>query len=168
MRIKALTLWEPWASLVAIGAKRFETRDWGTKYRGWLAIHAAKRWRQEQRDVVLRAPYAEVLQEAGFHVADRIPFDLGCVVAVVKLTGIYEADAVAQQLQPSMPTSQAGEHELAFGDFRAGRRAWHLQDTVRLERPVAARGTQGLWWWDVPPGLESLLTQSEPRKETSL
>lgn len=39
--MKALTLWQPWASLVALGHKRIETRCWETKYRGTLAIHAA-------------------------------------------------------------------------------------------------------------------------------
>jgi hypothetical protein len=36
-----LTMTEPWASLVACGAKRIETRSWGTDHRGPLAIHAA-------------------------------------------------------------------------------------------------------------------------------
>lgn len=39
--MKALTLTQPWASLVALGEKRIETRSWGTSYRGELAIHAA-------------------------------------------------------------------------------------------------------------------------------
>ncbi len=41
--MKALTLWQPWASLIAIGAKSIETRSWATPYRGRLAIHAAAR-----------------------------------------------------------------------------------------------------------------------------
>lgn len=39
--MKVLTLWQPWASLVALGVKTIETRSWSTKYRGPLAIHAA-------------------------------------------------------------------------------------------------------------------------------
>ena len=38
--IKLISLWEPWATLMAIGAKRIETRSWRTPYRGWLAIQA--------------------------------------------------------------------------------------------------------------------------------
>lgn len=38
--MKALTLHQPWASLVALGVKRIETRSWSTSYRGALAIHA--------------------------------------------------------------------------------------------------------------------------------
>lgn len=39
--MKALTIWQPWASLIACGAKQYETRSWPTKYRGPIAIHAA-------------------------------------------------------------------------------------------------------------------------------
>ena len=41
--MKALTVYQPWASLIACGSKTLETRRWATKYRGPLAIHAAKR-----------------------------------------------------------------------------------------------------------------------------
>lgn len=40
--MKAISLWQPWASLVPAGAKPVETRSWSTSYRGPLAIHAAK------------------------------------------------------------------------------------------------------------------------------
>ena len=39
--MKAITIWQPWASLLACGGKRFETRSWATSYRGPIAIHAA-------------------------------------------------------------------------------------------------------------------------------
>lgn len=42
--VAALTLWQPWASLVAWEEKRIETRSWSTSYRGPLVIHAAKRF----------------------------------------------------------------------------------------------------------------------------
>lgn len=38
--MKALTVRQPWASLIALGVKTVETRSWSTKYRGPLAIHA--------------------------------------------------------------------------------------------------------------------------------
>lgn len=41
--MKALTVHQPWASLIAAGVKRIETRSWSTKHRGPLAIHAAVR-----------------------------------------------------------------------------------------------------------------------------
>ncbi|NLE60710.1 MAG: ASCH domain-containing protein, partial [Planctomycetes bacterium] len=53
--MKALSLWEPWASLMRCGAKTIETRSWYTSYRGPLLICGAKRWSDEQ-DAILRMP----------------------------------------------------------------------------------------------------------------
>lgn len=39
--MKALSLTQPWAALLAVGAKTIETRDWPTEFRGWFAIHAS-------------------------------------------------------------------------------------------------------------------------------
>ena len=41
--MKALSLRQPWASLIANGHKTIETRTWRTRYRGPLAIHASMR-----------------------------------------------------------------------------------------------------------------------------
>ena len=41
--MKALSLRQPWASLIANGRKTIETRTWRTHYRGPLAIHASAR-----------------------------------------------------------------------------------------------------------------------------
>lgn len=40
--MKALTVKQPWAELIASGRKPLETRTWSTSYRGKLAIHAGK------------------------------------------------------------------------------------------------------------------------------
>ena len=40
--MKAITLREPWASLVVNGYKKYEFRSWKTSYRGKILIHAAK------------------------------------------------------------------------------------------------------------------------------
>lgn len=42
--IRGLTLTQPWATLVALGEKHYETRSWDTGYRGLVAIHAAKKF----------------------------------------------------------------------------------------------------------------------------
>ena len=42
MILKALTIIEPWASLIVLGAKQYETRSWPPRdnWRGLMAIHA--------------------------------------------------------------------------------------------------------------------------------
>ena len=65
--IPCLSLWQPWASLIAIGAKHIETRHWKTDYRGPIAIHAAKRWTQEEIDFALGSSFAyDALTKAGY------------------------------------------------------------------------------------------------------
>ena len=39
--MKALTIKNPWAMLIALGVKDIENRTWKTKYRGRICIHAA-------------------------------------------------------------------------------------------------------------------------------
>lgn len=71
--VRALTLWQPWASLVAVGAKTIETRGWSTDYRGPLLIHAAKR-----KPDVGTAPL-DVLLAWHNHDAQIRPLPLGAV-----------------------------------------------------------------------------------------
>src|ERR1700686_4960464 len=41
--MKAISLWQPWASLWCSTRKVHETRRWPTSHHGWLAVHAAKK-----------------------------------------------------------------------------------------------------------------------------
>lgn len=40
--MKAITIRQPWAWLIVVGAKGVENRSWSTSYRGPLLIHAAQ------------------------------------------------------------------------------------------------------------------------------
>jgi len=42
--MKAISLWQPWASLWCSKRKVHETRHWRCSHRGWLLVHAAKRF----------------------------------------------------------------------------------------------------------------------------
>jgi hypothetical protein len=136
--IQAVTLWQPWASLVAIGAKEYETRNWAPKYRGPLAIHAAKRrdWREQGRHFGME-PFKSVLLKAGYLKFEDLPF--GAVVAVGELTAIYRTETVAKKIS---------EMERSFGDYRPVRYAWRIRNVRRLENPILAQGARGLWWWN--------------------
>ena len=81
-RVKALTMTQPWASLVAIGENTIETRSWSTRYRGPLAIHAAKGFPADARALCQRQSYRAVLVRHGYASADDLP--LGCVLAVAR------------------------------------------------------------------------------------
>lgn len=138
--MKALTLHQPWASLVAIGAKRIETRSWSTSYRGLLAIHAAKLWNDQLWRIASTGPIGIALLEAR-NGPDLLP--LGMIVARCRLHAVARIqedypmdDDVAAAMTP---------RERAFGDFTPGRFAWLLADVEALPQPIPARGRQGLW-----------------------
>jgi hypothetical protein len=128
----ALTLWQPWASLVAIGAKRYETRHWKTKYRGILMIHAANRWNRDLEDFAYRFRQYEI--------AARLPekLPLGAIVCAVRLVDCHKTEAIRGELSAQ---------ELAFGNYDDGRWAWELEVIRVPSEPIRAKGGQGLWKW---------------------
>lgn len=143
--MKCISLWQPWATLIAIGAKRIETRSWATDYRGPLAIHAARRWTPAQRQFSSSQPCRNLLLAAGFPWWRRGPgrFDWhglprGEIVAVCRLVTCVPACS-------ALTASPENDQERAFGDYSGGRWAWILADVAALKRPVSCRGQRGLF-----------------------
>jgi hypothetical protein len=173
--MKALSLWEPWASLVRFGVKTIETRSWSTTYRGPIAIASAKT--KPKTYAMQVGDYRSVplgdgrwsLVHAEHGPAGLLTF--GAVLATAQLVDVlpileenerargipYVGEDDEGTLRIWRPTSLAGtpldvgegwpEAERAFGDYTPGRYAWILADVVPLEEPVPARGRQGLWEW---------------------
>jgi hypothetical protein len=131
--MKALSLWQPWASLIAIGAKRYETRSWPTRYRGPLLICAAKTMNREVQRALLDVEIQKAMVGAGITI---IPF--GMAVCLVDLVGCTRTEHLTPE--------QIGT-DRRFGDFSLGRFAWKLEN-VRKVPPFAVKGKQGLF--DVP------------------
>lgn len=131
---KAITLWQPWATLVAIGAKQFETRSWMTCHRGPLVIHAARRFTSAERAWCREEPFKSVLWDAGCPEPESLLVTLGKALCVVEVTAMYNTSDV----------KGISEQERAFGDYEPGRFAWSLKNPRSFE-PVPMRGRQGLW-----------------------
>lgn len=173
--MKGLTLTQPWASLVAIGAKQFETRSWSTLYRGPIAIHAGKGLGglgQGATDCDLDRlcamdPFDSVLGahfgiETWWEDPQRFPLPRGAIVAVAELVYCLPTEEVAADLEVNALAGADGTHELAFGNYGPGRFAWRFASVRGLAVPVeipkgAVRDYRGVW--DVPPGLEHELIE---------
>ena len=143
--VKALTMTDPWGSLVASGAKRIETRTWGTSYQGPLAIHIAKGLPLEAEDLCAIEPFRQALIAAGFtrnnehrHNAWGLP--LGQIIAVAWLDTV-------ERISPGFPVE---EPERSFGNYRPGRFAWRFESVYRLAAPLPTRGSLGVWEWQPP------------------
>lgn len=167
--MKALTLTQPWAALVAMGAKKIETRNWSTAYRGPLVIHAAKGLgpvggKRGFCNLVWGQPFASVLFP-GWRDADDDDtvraFEFGAIVATCTLIDCVLTHNPAVAHEPGTPwfvgaRKGVGQHyyevpppedsnEYAFGDYSPGRFAWLLADVKALPEPVECRGALGLW-----------------------
>lgn len=156
--MKGLTLTQPWASLVALGEKRIETRGWETGYRGPIAIHAGKGagpvgGEDGLRELMAREPYASALARNHLLTAEQLP--RGAVVATARLVACVSTNRLKAAMQelPSIRDFKVAEHERAFGDYRACCFAWFLADIEAFAQPVEWKGAQGLWpvgedvWW---------------------
>ena len=131
--MRAISLWQPWATAIAVGVKTIETRHWKTNYRGPIAIHAAKRWTRDERE------FAEVEFTNG-RLPKRIP--LGAIVAVAVLSeckATWELD------------SEISAVERIYGNYSLGRFGWILTNIRALPEPVPWKGKQG--FFNVPDEL---------------
>jgi len=125
--LTAITLHQPWASLIAAGKKHYETRSWATYYRGPIAIHAGKKLHKDES--------LTSLLEVDLKLFDsNIP--LGAIVAIADLTDCILMDQEFILKQSSF--------EQYLGLWEIGRYAWKLEN-VRAIEPIPATGKQGLW-----------------------
>lgn len=155
MIMKAISLWQPWASAIALGLKGFETRGWATDYRGPLLIHAAssKKGRLFFSNFILRQHwFFQAMQEAygdkaarAINVAelfDRLPF--GQIVCRAEL----------RVCTPTNDSTQWQHHrEWHLGDFSEGRFAWQLVNVQLPTRPHFVNGRQRFFNVTVPDDL---------------
>lgn len=175
MSIKCLTLSQPYATLVAIGAKWIETRSWETLYRGPLAIHAAKGYGKGGKkgfyDLCYSQPFLPVLEPAmtgerdiaGFKIPHIDPgyLPLGAIVATCELIDCVPTVHPGVANKPGTPwftgvRKGVGQHyyevpppldsnEYAFGDYSVGRFAWLLGNVRALPEPIPCKGALSLW-----------------------
>ncbi len=124
--MKALTICQPYAELIARGDKVIENRTWPTNHRGVIAIHAGKS----------RAWLGDEDEEAALYAVDVRAIPFGAIVATARIAGCYRVNNLPADLV---------DNEHANGPW-----CWVLRDVKRCE-PYPIRGAQGLW--DLPDGI---------------
>ena len=157
--MKCLTIHQPWASLIACGAKKYETRGWATSYRGPIAIHAGKKpvlpWFRREVEEKTRLAIIGALAPHRLSVLTQLP--RGVVIATAELVachrmlGRFSDGKTCIHISPFEANMQevviTGD-ELLFGDWQPGRFAWELANVQMLAEPIPARGQHGLFNWD--------------------
>lgn len=150
--MKAITIIQPWATLIALEEKRFETRSWSTKHRGEIAIHAGKKIDK----AACEEPEIKAALARHGYTVDNLP--TGAVLAIAYLNDVWSisrpfGDRGIVELKSNdtgLNRLWAGKFpdEYHFGDYSNGRFAWEMKDIEQFEIPVPAKGQQGLWNWE--------------------
>jgi len=128
---KAISLWQPWASLWLSPRKIHETRHWQTPHRGWLLVHAAK-----HRSAVVSAPLREIL-ERQFGARWEIELPRGAIIGRVELLDCIATD--------SFPISHCTTPDYFCGDFSNGRYGWKRGAFEVFADPIPYRGQQSMF-----------------------
>lgn len=171
--VRALSLWQPWASLAAAGVKRVETRSWAPHsdlIGARLAIAATASLPKDAKDALRHgAEHQAALFDAIRAIGHEVAWDrkkllhdlpLGRVLATVRVTGSYPmVDPDGQLPERCLVVTDRrllivrpeGDLDVSdqrpFGEFAAGRVGWLLEDPVPVVGDHPARGAQGIWNW---------------------
>lgn len=141
--MKALTIIQPWATLIASGHKMNETRSWKTNYRGEVLIHAGKNPKDYTSGCYIDDPDGRHFQEAGITPNNFEELPRGSIIGKATLVNCIH---INKEFRDHLKRSNPAEY--AFGDYRIGRYAWVFENPVLFEKPIPARGRQGLWNWE--------------------
>lgn len=152
--MNVITVWQPWATLIAIGLKPYEFRGWcapAAKIGQRIGIHAGARpvRRSELQDLILR------LQSAEAWTTCLKPTDqaLRVLETMLQSPGVLPLSHIlctAVLGKPVLSREIVGEFGGVINDSDRDDHcnfAWPLTEIERLQPPVEARGSQGFWWW---------------------
>lgn len=126
--MKAISLWQSWATLMALGLKKIETRSWPTKYRGPLLIHAALPY------VAVTVECRKAIKTLGLKI-DELP--RGGIIAMCELVDCREIT------HENM--GKISQSEIPFGDYTPCRFMWFFQNVKPFKKIIPFRGRQGLF-----------------------
>lgn len=142
-KVRALSLWEPWATAMALGLKENETRGRETKVRGDILICAAIR-EMKPEDMAIWREFVRPHQEG-----QRPEPSYGMALAVVEL---YDC-LPTEDITPGTP-------EKFLGNYSKGRFVWKTRNLRRLETPFHVKGGQGFFFVPSNPVLAALRCES--------
>lgn len=127
IKLKAITICQPYAHLIVTGTKPVENRTWRTHYRGSLAIHAGKSRAWLDHDAEAHAAQA------------GRPLVFGAIVAICTLADCLRIEDINDgRFDDQYPQLRGRQH--CFGPW-----CWVLTDVLPIANPVPWRGAQGLF-----------------------
>lgn len=122
--MKALTIKEPWATLIIDGYKKYEFRSWKTNYRGKVLIHAGM---SEEKDMLKKFKDYNLNCSKGMIIGEALLTD--CIL----VTKEFEEEL----LKIDKTIYGRESHEMKY--------AWKLENVIKYDKPIPIKGKLGLW-----------------------
>jgi activating signal cointegrator 1 len=132
-RVRAISVLQPWASLLIRGVIRLLTRPAQTPYRGVLAIHAGSRFPPAARALCHQEPHKTLLRRANHHGWSLLP--CGVVLGTAELVSCTRVEEFAGDAD-TVPD---------LGDYQPGRWVWEFANPVQFASPIPAAGRLGVF-----------------------
>ena len=130
--MKVISIQEPYATLIALGHKKIETRSWKTSYRGDILIHASL-----SKTFLKSIKNKEVL-----NIIKDIDLNYGMIICKAKLIDCIE------MTKDYLEKIKSNPKEKQLGIYEEGRYAWLLDEIELLETKIPIKGKLGLWEYD--------------------
>lgn len=143
--MKAITIKQPWASLIVHGIKDIENRTWRTNYRGRMLIHAAgshgKKFSVDLTDAQMKAAFGTIAKETMF---GNLPF--GTIIGSVEIVDcvVNHSSIWAEKTENYTVGMNPKLHENITG--RKVVYNWVLANPVMFDKPITGvKGKLSFW-----------------------
>jgi len=169
----AISVNQPYASIIAAGAKLVETRDWKPypnklKPGDRVAIHATKNFPQWAKEICQEPRFFQALWPdiQGYRNTQESPYPADWFMKIDDL--YYSIDEIERRTE-ALPRGvivatariaafrstndddfidELSQQEMQFGNYASDRWGWVLEDVQALDEPIPARGQLGIWQWE--------------------
>ncbi|NLC48509.1 MAG: ASCH domain-containing protein [Tenericutes bacterium] len=122
--MKALTIKEPWASLIIEGHKKYEFRSWKTNYRGKIYIHAGQTIEKE---------YLKKFDKY------NITYSKGEIIGEAYIT---DCILVNKDFNNKLIKEN---HNIYGNNDHTNEYAWKLENIKKYKNKIKIKGQLGLW-----------------------
>ncbi len=140
--MKCISLWQPYATLMVLGAKRVETRSWGTSHRGTLLIHATAKFSTDLVELCHEEPFKTYLRAIGIMRWQDLP--QGQVLGHVQLIDCKPIVVDGSEWREDNFLIPA-EPERSFGKYEPGRFAWLTEKPTAFRAPIPYKARQRIF-----------------------
>lgn len=157
--MKALSIKQPWASLIACGIKDVENRTWSTKFRGRIYIHASQKpvpfngmpnginfTLDQKREIFKLHPvsegrYPDIMSK---YINSAIIGEVDIVDCVQNHSSIWAEQSYYPANFSSLPFGEEDEKPTIIWN-------WVLENAVLYDKPILnVKGALSLWEYEKP------------------